>query len=292
MKVQWILERLMSGLTERTQEVLFLPVPPQIKKEEKVKVHWRGTASNRLKTAVTPTVIESLPLQIYRLEGAHNSSLPWPRPLRFPALAEGGTDRAWCTTVSIVAEMESWFENSRGSGVKLGLRLCLPGRSSHLSRTGIPRVLPSPLLPANMSKPRLSARSFSLLSVGSGSSMGCFLGRPGRLLITLFPVLACRCRRLARRIFCTCSKFKECILLTSFWICSTSRRLYLRLPGTPVSEGLESNCPSSCRAVLNDSRPWSPNSVSLIFLPLPPQSSSCDPTIRLDTDSDRWDWLL
>lgn len=172
-------------------------------------------------------------LQVYWLEGAHNSSLLWPLPLRFPPLASGSTDRAWCTTVSIVAEMESWLENSRGSGVKLGLRLCLPGRSSHLSRTGIPRVLPSPLLLANMSKPRPSARSSSPLLASSDSSRGCFRGRPGLLLMTLFPVLACRCRCLARRIFCTCSKFEECILLTSFWICSTSRRLYLRLLGAP-----------------------------------------------------------
>lgn len=236
MKVRWILEKahvwLRDGSFPSSCSSTDPPSSSQIREEKQVKVHQRsprikGTASE---TALTPTTCS---LAVYWLEGAHNSSLLWPLPLRFPPLASGGTDRAWCTTVSIVAEMESWFENSRGSGVRLGLRLCLPGRSSHLSRTGIPRVLPSPpLLPANMSKPRPSARSSALLLVGSDSSTGCFRGRPGRLLMTLFPVLACRCRRLARRIFCTCSKFKECILLTSFWICSTSCRLYLRLLGT------------------------------------------------------------
>lgn len=150
----------------------------------------------------------------------------WALPLRFPPFV-WGTEQAWWTTVSITAEMESWLENSRDSGFRLALRLCLPDRSSHLSSTGIPRVLPSALLAGNMSNPS------SLLLGATDSSRGCFLGRPGRLLMTLFPVLAWRCRRLARRIFCTCSKFNVCILLTFFWICSTSRRLYRRLLGPP-----------------------------------------------------------
>lgn len=169
---------------------------------------------------------------VYWQEGDHSSSL-LPLPLRFPLLASGGTDRALWTTFSIVAEMESGLENSRGSGAKPGRTPCLPGSSSHLSSTGIPRVLPSPLLLESRSRPWSSATSSSRLLPSSGTSMGCFRGRPGRLLMTLFPVLACRCSLLARRIFCTCSKFKDRILLTSFWICSTSRRLYLRLLGTP-----------------------------------------------------------
>lgn len=132
--------------------------------------------------------------------------------------------------------------------------LCLPVRSSHLSRTGIPRVLPSLFPLANTCKSCMSARSSSLLLASSVSSMGCFRGRPGRLLMTLFPVLACRCRRLARRIFCTCSKFKECILLTSFWICSTSRRLYRRLLGTPGRGESESKCHEVSKEVFKEER--------------------------------------
>lgn len=165
--------------------------------------------------------------------GDHSSSLLWPLPRRLTSLAGGGTDRAWCTTFSIAAEMESWPERSWVSRVKLGLRLWIPDRLSHLSRMGIPKVIPSLLLLATMSKPWPSAQFSSLTLAGFDSSTGCFRGRPGRRLMTLFPVLACRCRRLARRIFWTWSKFKECILLTSFWICSTSRRLYLRLLVAP-----------------------------------------------------------
>lgn len=196
---------------------------------------FKGTASVRPEAVLI--LLAALPSVqgIYWPPGAHSWSLLWPLPLRLPSLFPGGgTHRAWCTTVSIVAAMESWAGSSWDSRARLGLRLCRPGRLSHLSRTGIPKVLPSPFLLAGTSRPRASAQTSSLMLAGCDSSRGCFRGRPGRRLMTLFPVLACRCRRLARRIFCTWSKFKECILLTSFWICSTSLRLYLLLAGTPA----------------------------------------------------------
>lgn len=238
MKVQRIFERPTSGW-RRFPPPASPPNIQQIWAAKRIKVHrrvpkWRALhliGFNRLWTALHSSFGV---LHLYWLFGDHNSSFLFSPVRRFPALASGGTERAWCTTVSIAAEIESWLENSRGLGVKLGLRLCLLGRLSHLSRTGIPRVLPSPLLLATMSRPPPSAQSSFLMLAGSGSSKGCFRGRPGRLLMTLFPVLACRCRRFARRIFCTWLKFKECIFFTSFWICSTSRRLYLLLLETPA----------------------------------------------------------